>query len=77
MQRIPEPYECIGAYLAHENVMGDLCSGKRSLILISRAVLNKQSVESNAQFDHRNSQLISMVPFAIQASTERMASSAG
>ena len=51
MQRIPEPYECIGAYLAHENVMGDLCSGKRSLILIGRAVLNKLSVESNAQFD--------------------------
>jgi hypothetical protein len=77
VQRFPEPYECIGAYLAHENAMGDLCSGKRSLILIGRAVLNKESVESNAQFDRLNSQLISMVPFAIQASTERMASNAG
>jgi hypothetical protein len=39
--------------LAHENVMGNLCSGKLSLILIGCAVLNRQNVESYAQFDRR------------------------
>ena len=53
MQRIPEHYGCIGDYLAHECVMGNLCSGKLSLILTGRGVLNKQNVESYAQFDSR------------------------
>ena len=53
MQRIPEHYRCIGDYLAHENVMGILCSGKLSPIPIGRAALNKQNVESYAQFDRR------------------------
>ena len=53
MQRIPEHYGYIGYYLAHESVMGNLCSGKLSLILIGRGALNKQNVEAYAQFDRR------------------------
>ena len=53
MQRIPEHYGSIGDYLAHESVMGKLCSGKLSLILIGRGALNKQNVESYARFDRR------------------------
>jgi hypothetical protein len=53
VQRIPEHYGCIGDYLAHESVMGNLCSRKHSLILIGRGALNKQNVESYAQFDRR------------------------
>jgi len=53
VQRIPEQYGCIGDYLAHESVMGNLCSGKLSLILIGRGAQNKQNVQSYAQFDCR------------------------
>jgi hypothetical protein len=54
MQRITEYYGCIGDYLAHESVMGNLCSGKLSPTLIGRGALNKQNVESYAQFDRRD-----------------------
>jgi hypothetical protein len=53
VQRIPECCVCVGEYLAHENVVGNLCSAKLSPILIGRAALNKQNIESYAQFDRR------------------------
>jgi hypothetical protein len=53
VQRIPEQYGCIGDYLAHDSVLGNLCSGKLSLILIGRGALKKQNVESYAQFNRR------------------------
>ena len=43
----------MGDYLAHENAIGNLCSAKLSSTLIGRAALNKQNIESYAQFDRR------------------------
>ena len=50
MQRVPEHNGCIGDYLAHESVMGNLCSGKLSPILIRSAAPNKQNVSSFSTF---------------------------
>jgi hypothetical protein len=77
VQRIPEHHGCIGDYLAHENVMGKLCSGKLSLILIGRAALRSRTLRRILNLIVGNTQLISMLPFLFEASTERMASSAG
>src|SRR5688500_18100096 len=52
-QRNPEHCGCMGDYLAHENAIGNLCSAKPSLTLIGRVALNKQNIESYAQFDRR------------------------
>jgi hypothetical protein len=43
----------MGDYLAHENAIGNLCSAKPSPTLIGRVALNKQNIESYAQFDRR------------------------
>jgi len=53
VQRIPEHCGCMGNYLAHKNVVGNLCSAKPSPTLIGRVALNKQNIESYAQFDRR------------------------
>jgi hypothetical protein len=43
----------MGDYLAHENAIGNLCNAKPSPTLIGRVALNKQNIESYAQFDRR------------------------
>jgi hypothetical protein len=53
VQCIPEQYGCIGDYLAHLSVMGNLRRGKLSPTLIGRGAPNKQNVESYAQFNRR------------------------
>jgi hypothetical protein len=76
MQRITEYYGCIGDYLAHESVMGNLCSGKLSPILIGRGALNSRPLNRMLNLIVGTMQLTIVLRFAIQAATGRVTSSA-